>query len=89
MRRITFLEKSLAELNEYKIVGQPKLVFKVLELIQDIDKNPITGLGKPEELKGNMQGFWSRRISDEHRIIYKVTDDEIQIFSCRYHYDQF
>lgn len=88
MRKISFIEKSLQELREYK-TSEPKLVFKILELIQDIEKNPFEGLGKPEPLKGKMQGFWSRRISDEHRLVYRVTNDEIQIFSCRSHYTQF
>ena len=85
MRKVSFLEKSLSELNEYKNDGLPKLAFRVLELIQDIEKTPFTGLGKPEALKGNLQGYWSRRISDEHRLIYKVTDEEIEILSCKSH----
>lgn len=86
MRKVSFLEKSLSELNEYKNDGLPKLAFRVLELIQDIEKTPFKGLGKPEALKGNLQGWWSRKISDEHRLIYKVTDDEIEILSCKSHY---
>jgi toxin YoeB len=88
MRQIVFLEDALNELNDYKF-SQPKLVFKVFELIMDIDKTPYTGLGKPEPLKGHLQGFWSRRISDEHRLVYKVSEVEITIFSCRSHYSQF
>ena len=88
MRKIVFLDDALNELNEYKF-SQPKLVFKVFELILDIDKTPYTGLGKPEPLKGNLQGFWSRRVSDDHRLVYKVSESEITIFSCRSHYNQF
>jgi toxin YoeB len=88
MRQIVFLEDALSELNDYKF-SQPKLVFKVFELIMDIDKTPYTGLGKPEPLKGNLQGFWSRRVSDEHRLVYKVSDSEITIFSCKSHYTQY
>ena len=77
MRKVSFLEKSLSELNEYKNDGLPKLAFRVLELIKDIEKTPFKGLGKTEALKGNLQGWWFRKISDEHRLIYKVTDDEI------------
>ena len=60
MRKVIFLEKSLHELKQYKNT-EPKLVFKILELIQDINKTPFEGLGKPEPLKGKMQGYWSRR----------------------------
>ncbi len=88
MRNVIFLEKSLEELKEYRN-SEPKLVFRILEIIQDIDKNSFEGLGKPEPLKGKMQGFWSRRISHEHRLVYRVTQDEIQIFACRSHYTQF
>ena len=85
MRKVIFLEKSLIEFNEYGKDGTPKLVFKVFELLADIEKTPSTGLGKPEALKGNLQGWWSRRISDEHRLLYRVTDDEIEILSCKSH----
>lgn len=88
MRRVTFLEEAIQELHSYKF-SQPKLVFKVFELISDIDKNPFQGIGKPEPLKGSLQGFWSRRISDEHRLVYKVSENEIIIFSCKHHYSQF
>lgn len=56
-------------------------------LIRDIEREPFTGLGKPEPLKFNFSGYWSRRIDDEHRIVYKVTDDEIIIAQLRGHYD--
>jgi toxin YoeB len=56
-------------------------------LIRDIQREPFTGLGKPEPLKFNFAGYWSRRIDDEHRIVYKVTDDEIIIAQLRGHYD--
>lgn len=88
MRKIVFVDDALTELNNYKF-SQPKLIFKVFELIMDIDKTPYTGIGKPEPLKGNLQGFWSRRVSDEHRLVYKVSESEITIFSCSSHYSQF
>ncbi len=47
----------------------------------DIDKTPYAGLGKPEPLKGNLQGYWSRRVSDEHRLVYKVSESDITVFS--------
>lgn len=88
MRQIIFVDDALTELNEYKF-SQPKLVFKILELLIDIDKTPYTGLGKPEPLRGNLHGYWSRRVTDEHRLVYKITENEITVFSCRSHYDQF
>jgi toxin YoeB len=88
MRKIVFVEDALNELNDYKL-SQPKLVFKVFELIMDIEKTPYTGLGKPEPLKGSLHGYWSRRVSDEHRLVYKVSESEITVFSCRSHYNQF
>lgn len=55
-------------------------------LIVDILKTPYSGLGKPEQLRYELTGFWSRRISGEHRLVYRVVEDEVQIISCRFHY---
>jgi len=60
---------------------------RINELLKDISRNPFTGLGKPEPLKHKYTGCWSRRITSEHRLIYQVTDDEIRILKCRFHYD--
>ena len=60
---------------------------RINELLRDISRNPYDGIGKPEALKFNYAGFWSRRIDEEHRLIYRVVDDEIQIVKCRFHYD--
>ena len=64
-----------------------KIAIKKGVLIFDIVKNPFTGLGKPEPLKGDYKGFWSRRINEEHRLIYKVTDTTIVVSSCYSHYN--
>ena len=56
-------------------------------LIKDIDRNGNEGIGKPEPLTGNLTGFWSRRINDKDRLIYKIDDKNIYILSCRYHYN--
>ena len=64
-----------------------KILDRINNLVKDISRNPYTGLGKPEPLKYKYQGFWSRRITEEHRLIYRVFDDEIQIAKCRFHYD--
>ena len=63
-----------------------KVIPKIMKIIEDIKRNPFTGLGKPESLKHNHQGYWSRRINDEHRLIYKVEQDKIIIVSCLNHY---
>lgn len=59
---------------------------KIEELIKDILRNPFDGIGKPEPLKADRIGQWSRRITDEHRLIYRVKDESIEIISCRGHY---
>jgi toxin YoeB len=63
-----------------------KMVIKINDLIRDIRINPTEGKGKPEPLKYNLSGLWSRRIDKERRLIYKVEDGDIYIFACRYHY---
>ncbi len=64
-----------------------KLAIKILKIIQEIQREPFTGIGKPEPLKNNFAGAWSRRINDEHRIIYQVLNEKIRILSCRFHYE--
>lgn len=63
-----------------------KTVKKINELIKDATRTPFEGKGKPEPLKHNLAGFWSRRITSEHRMVYAVSDDALLIASCRYHY---
>ncbi|MCU0351924.1 MAG: Txe/YoeB family addiction module toxin [Flavobacterium sp.] len=60
---------------------------RINELLKDISRHPYEGIGKPEPLKFNYSGFWSRRIDEEHRLIYRVVDDEVQIAKCKFHYD--
>jgi len=79
-------EKEAIDDLQYWTSTNLKTVKKVVELIGDIQKHPHDGIGKPEALKHNFKGFWSRRITDEHRLIYCVDDDVIMIASCRYHY---
>jgi toxin YoeB len=59
---------------------------KINDLIKEIDRTPYDGIGKPEALKQNLKGFWSRRIDQEHRVIYKVEEDQVIFISFRYHY---
>ena len=64
-----------------------KTLKRINNLIKDISRNPFDGIGKPEPLKYKYSGYWLRRIDGEHRLIYRVKDDEIQIIKCRFHYD--
>lgn len=59
---------------------------RINELIRETLRTPFEGKGKPEPLKGNFSGYWSRRITDEHRLVYKVLDQRIDIIQCRFHY---
>jgi len=64
-----------------------KILKKINELIKAIDRDPFEGIGKPEPLQYALKGFWSRRITQEHRIVYSVKDKHLTIASCRYHYE--
>lgn len=64
-----------------------KTLKRINALIKDIDRDPFDGIGKPEPLKYQLQGLWSRRIDDVNRLVYKIENNEICIISCRYHYD--
>lgn len=64
-----------------------KVLKRINQLLQDIERNGYNGIGKPEPLRGDLSGFWSRRIDDEHRIVYRVTEDRVEIIQCRGHYD--
>ena len=59
---------------------------RIIGLIKEIEREPFTGIGKPEPLKHDFAGCWSRRIDKEHRLVCQVTDDKIRILACRYHY---
>jgi toxin YoeB len=63
-----------------------KMLQRINELIKTAIRTPLEGIGKPEPLKHGLKGYWSRRITDEHRLVYKVQDDSILIAQCRYHY---
>lgn len=64
-----------------------KMLKRINDLIKDSLRNPFSGIGKPEPLKGRFSGYWSRRIDNEHRLVYAVLKDRIHIIQCRYHYD--
>ncbi len=63
-----------------------QILERINALIRDIQRSPYAGIGKPEALKFNLSGYWSRRIDDEHRLVYTVIDGDIVIVQCRHHY---
>lgn len=82
---IAFYKTAYDDFNEWEKTDK-KLFKRIKELIKDISRNPFNGIGKPEPLKHELSGYWSRRINDEHRLVYKVTENTIYIISCREHY---
>jgi len=63
-----------------------KILKRINELVKACCREPYDGIGKPEALKGDLKGYWSRRITSEHRLVYRYADDRLLIASCRYHY---
>ena len=63
-----------------------KMLKRINKLIKEICRSPFTGIGKPEPLRHGLAGYWSRRINDEHRIVYKITEDALLVAQLRYHY---
>ena len=63
-----------------------KIALRLIKLINEVQRTPFSGTGKPEALKHELSGCWSRRIDQEHRLVYEVKDDKIRILACRYHY---
>ncbi len=85
MRLISFTPEAFEQFCEWRD-NDNKIQNKIIKLIEDCLRNPFDGLEKPEGLKHNLKGFWSRRINDEHRLVYEVTDEQIFIVGCKYHY---
>lgn len=85
---IKLLEQAIEDLQYWKKTGNKAVMNKISALLKDIAQHPYTGIGKPEALRYELAGKWSRRINSEHRIIYSVHENtiEIYIFSMRYHY---
>lgn len=71
---------------QYWIKTDKKILKRVNNLIQDIQRSPFSGIGKPEMLKHGLSGYWSRRINDEHRLVYKIEAESVLIAQVRYHY---
>jgi len=89
--KIEFTEKAWADF-EYWMIHEPDMAMKIKDLLRAISENPFQGIGKPEPLKYSLKGFWSRRISREHRLVYQITgkkgeDQKCSVVQCRFHYD--
>jgi len=85
MRAIKFESKAFAEYLDWR-QSNAQMFDKINELIKEISRQPFEGRGKPEPLKGNWKGYWSRRINDEHRLIYKADAETIYVAKCYGHY---
>ena len=83
---IIYQPKALDDLNYWKKSGQKQIQRKILTILQSITETPFEGIGKPEPLKHNYSGMWSRRINSEHRLVYEVKNDQIHIYSLKDHY---
>ena len=86
MMRITFSKNAWEEYVSWQREDKQNLR-KINDLIKDIQRTPFAGLGKPEPLRFDLSGFWSRRIDLEHRLVYQYQDNEVLIYSCKFHYD--
>lgn len=86
---VAFTPQGWAEYTGW-LVGDPKLLLKLNDLIESARRTPFKGLGKPEPLKGDLKGWWSRRLTQEHRLVYRVAgsgdDQHIEVARCRGHY---
>jgi toxin YoeB len=85
---IVLLEQARKDRDYWKKSGNTKIQNRISALLKDILQHPFTGIGKPEPLKHNFKGLWSRRINDEHRLVYQVSDGMIYVYvlSMRFHY---
>ncbi len=86
MSSIQFAEEGFADYLYWQTQDR-KTLKRINQLIKDIERDPFDGLGKAEPLKGDLSGWWSRRIDETNRIVYRVKDGTIEIASCRGHYD--
>jgi len=84
---VTYTKKALKDLSYWKKKGDQVIQKKITKLVTAIEKDPFTGIGKPEALKYDLSGFWSRRINKEHRIVYKFYEERgVEIHSLKGHY---
>ena len=85
MSKITFSEQAFEEYLYWQVQDR-KILKRINVLLKDISRDPYSGIGKPEGLKENLSGFWSRRIDDAHRLVYRIADGHIEVYQCKGHY---
>jgi len=85
MMKIVFADQGWDDFT-YWVNHDRKIAKRIIRLIKEIDRDPFDGIGKPEPLKHDMTGFWSRRITDEHLLVYSVENNQVLIAQARYHY---
>ena len=85
MLELVFDSNAIEDL-QWWIKTDRRKALKILDLIQAVKRDPFQGIGKPEPLKHELSGYWSRRIDQEHRLVYRLSDQKVKIIACRYHY---
>ncbi|MDY0903609.1 Txe/YoeB family addiction module toxin [Pedobacter sp. CFBP9032] len=83
---LDFSDQAKSEIDDHKKAGNKAVLKKLLNLLTELSEHPFEGTGKPEALKHNLSGFWSRRINNEHRLVYEVSSDIVYIISVKGHY---
>jgi toxin YoeB len=83
--QVTFMDQGWEDYQHW-LTNDRKVLKKINRLLKEIDRDPFKGTGSPEPLKHGLSGYWSRRITLEHRLVYRVVDGEIRVLQCRYHY---
>jgi toxin YoeB len=83
--RIVFADSAWEDFT-YWVDHDRNIARRIIRLIKEIERDPFQGIGKPEPLKHDLAGFWSRRITDEHRLVYSIDKDQLLIAQARYHY---
>lgn len=86
MSKVTFTERAFEEYIQWQAQDK-KTLKRINALLRDISRDPFEGIGKPEGLKGNLSGLWSRRIDETNRLVYRVTADTIEVYQCKGHYE--
>ena len=85
MKNITFTDKGWSDFMDWSKTDR-RIFAKISNLIEETSRAPFKGSGKPELLKHELKGYWSRRINHEHRLVYSVSENAIEVISCKYHY---
>ena len=83
--KVVFAASALKDYCDFE-KKNPKVFERINRILKNIKETPFSGIGKPEPLKHNWTGYWSRRITQEHRLVYKVTEDKIFVAQCKFHY---